>query len=217
MVALRLSLSLLLLIVPLATAAGQFPPRASRAAEPPQWVSLSLGFMQPFTVRDGTTRSTWEFSSAVQLRAAYEQRIRHGGAIGLAAGFATVPLTYYAGVPRPGCGNACDAEASVTQVLATFRSGGSLGFHQLFELAIGGTGYGSFRQTEGGAALPPDGTDIDLTVAIGYGFGYGMSPSTHFFVVQDVGTALHQRTGLTARESSFPRIYVTRIGARVGF
>ena len=51
---------------------------------------------------------------------------------------------------------------------------------------------------DNGGKLPPDKPDYDLSFSFGYGFGYGLSATSDIEVVQEVGTTIHQRTGLSA-------------------
>jgi 2-methylcitrate dehydratase PrpD len=135
-------------------------------------------------------------------------------AIGVAATFARVPLTYRSFGSGAGCAS-CDADASVTQILAMFHNGGStLGFHQVLEIAAGATAYSSFRERDSGTKLPPTSPDFDLTFSFGYGFGFGVTQNLQVQIVQDFGLALHQSTGLAGGESRTAQLYVTRIGAR---
>ena len=61
-------------------------------------------------------------------------------------------------------------------------------------LALGGCAYGGF----------------------GYGVGYNLTPRFSVDVVQDQITTLHQKTGLSAGQSTSARLTTTRIIARFG-
>jgi hypothetical protein len=189
---------------------GRFP---RRSAEPRVWGGFTVGLTQPFTVSDGTTGSTWDFGSAIQYRATLEKTLQPGSSFGVAVGLTQTPLTYSGGVVG-GCGS-CDASANIYQVLALVHAGTGNGFHQVLELAGGATAYTNFQRS-GGGTLPPDKPDYDLSFSFGYGFAYGLSPTSDIEVVQEVGTTIHQRTGLSASANNLPRIYVTRLGMRIG-
>lgn len=206
----------LLLIVAIARAAdAQIIRGPVRAAGPRAWTAGTIGLLQMGTVHDGSTTSTWNFGDAVQWRLTLEKPLQGSSAIGVAATFARVPLTFES-LASGGCGT-CDADASVTQVMAMFHSGGgSIGFHQVIELSLGTTIFSSFRERDTGTRLPPDDPDFDFAFTLGYGFGYALSPNLQVQLVQDFGTSLHQHTGLTGGESTTLPMYVTRIGVRYG-
>ena len=59
--------------------------------------------------------------------------------------------------------------------------------------------------------------DADVAFSYGYGFGYNVSPAfASDVMIQDHSTALHQRTGLSAGESTSNGSTTTRIVARFG-
>jgi hypothetical protein len=45
----------------------------------------------------------------------------------------------------------------------------------------------------------------------------GIDVASPLEIVQELGTVLHQRTGLSASQSNYPRIYVTRLGGKIAF
>ena len=204
-----------------ARAEGQIIRNPPRVPEPRGWVSLGVGLLQPWRVRDGTTDSQWEFGNAVQYRVSLEAPMQYQTMLGLAVGFARVPLTY---VPlqlisTSSCGASCDADATVTQLLATFHAGGgrsTIGLFQVIELGAGATLYSGFRQRATGDRLPPTTVDPDFTIGIGYGFGYTISPEMQVTLVQDFALTLHQRENLTGGDNTLSQQYVTRVGLRMG-
>lgn len=205
----------------LAVAALASPPRADaqvarqQATWSPQWwTSLGLGLFQSQPVQDGATSSTWDFGSTVQWRATLERELDRGSALGLAMTFVRAPVTYSSDSPLPNSCAHCDADANITQVLATFHAGGGLGFHQVIELGLGATIYSGFRARSDGRALAP-GSDADPAFAIGYGFGYGVGENTQVEFVQELAASLHQSTGLAAGTNTAIRSYTTRLGVRV--
>lgn len=191
-----------------------------RAPVPRAWTSLSVGIMDLSWVHDGSTESDWRFGNAVSYRISLEMPIQNQSTIGISGSFARAPLTYVPlGVFQPvGCVDACDADATVTQLVATFHAGGNaIGFHQVIDLSLGATGYSAFRARSSGAPLPPSKLDPDLLAGIGYGFGYSFAPDMQVTLVQEGFLSVHQRTGLAGDEDSLGRQFILRLGARFGF
>jgi len=190
---------------------GRQPPRAP---EPKTWMSLSIGVMDLSDVHDGSTQSDWQFGNAVQYRVSLEMPIQNQSTIGLMGSFARVPLTYIA----DGGVGVADADATVSQLMATFHAGRSaIGFHQIIDISLGATGYSAFRARASGARLPPRQLDADLSGGIGYGFGYALSPDMQITLVQEGFVTVHQRTGVAGGENTLGRQFVLRLGTRFGF
>ena len=171
------------------------------------------------TIHDGTTKSEWNFSDAVQYRVSLEKPLQGQGTIGLTGTLARAALTYQntAGSLLGPCDVGCDATANISQIMATFHAGGTgIGLHQVIELGLGGTVYSNFRAERDGEQLPPKTPDVDLVVALGYGVGYALSPMMQLNLVQDFTLSLHQRTGISGSTSATSQQYITRIGLRVG-
>lgn len=122
---------------------------------------------------------------------------------------ARVPL-FYSGA------SASEADANVSQVMGVLHVASGSGFHSVLELSLGATIFSNFRSRTTDQRLEPTSPDSDVTFAFGYGFGYNFSPTFAIDVLQDVSTALHQKTGLTAGESSSTRFSSTRLVARYG-
>ena len=183
-------------------------------------MSFSVGVMDLSDVHDGSTNSEWQFGNAVQYRISLEMPIQNQSTIGISGAFARVPLVYVAldGIGAIGCPGSCDADATVTQLLATFHAGRSaFGFHQIIDLSLGATGYSSFRARQSGERLAPMQLDADLTGGIGYGFGYTFSPDMQITLVQDGFLTVHQRTNVAGNENTIGRQFVLRLGTRFGF
>ena len=195
---------------------------APRAPQPIGWASFSLGIWRPQAVNDGTTKSVWNFSDAVQYRVSLEKPLQSQATIGITATLARASLSYETGAGSEAgaaCPSTCDADANISQLLASFHAGGGgfgIGLHQVIELGLGATMYSNFRSRSGGERLPPSSPDIDLALAIGYGLGYSLSPTMQLNLVQDLALVLHQRTGLAGGTSATSQQYTTRIGLRVG-
>lgn len=192
------------------------PPR--RSTPKTAWTNVSIGLLQLSDVRDGSTQSEWQFGNAVQYRVTLEKTIQSGTTFGVSGAFARVPLTYVPLTVGPaGCTVSCDADATVTQLVAMVHAGGGgIGFHQVIELVAGATGYSSFRARASGAKLPPLKLDADLTLGFGYGFGYAFSPDMQVTLVQEGALTVHQRTGVPGGENTLGRHYTTRVGIRFG-
>jgi hypothetical protein len=189
-------------------------PGGMRLREPSAWFSLGVASLQGFTVIDGTTNSIWQFSNATQYTASLEKALSGGASIGVQGTTARVPLSYSG---RPPLSNgSVDADANVSQIYATLHVASGRELHSVLELSAGTTLYSNFRARSTGAALPPASPDADFSFAFGYGLGYAFSPAFSIDVVQDITTALHQRTGLSAGDNSSIRINGTRLVARFG-
>ena len=184
-------------------------------SQPSAWVTGNVGYAQIGDVADGATQSTWQFGDAVQYRVSLERPMQGNVALGVAATFAQASLTYANNDITGACPGSCDATANVTQLLALFHAGGNaFGFSQIFNLAVGATIYSNFRERVSGAKIGPANADPDVTFQFGYGFGYAMSSDLQLQIVQDVGTSIHQRTGLSGGSRTAATQYTTRIGVR---
>jgi hypothetical protein len=202
------------------TSSAQIIRQPTRAPAPKAWASLSVGLMDVSWVHDGSTESDWRFGNTVAYRISLEMPIQNQSTIGISGSFARAPLTYVPlGVVAPaGCPNSCDADATVTQLVATFHAGrNAIGFQQLIDISLGATGYSSFRARSTGVKLPPTQLDADLLAGIGYGFGYAFSPDMQITLVQEGFLSVHQRTGLAGDENTLGRQFVLRFGTRFGF
>ena len=193
----------------------------ARSTAPVAWASLSAGFYQfDRAIVDGGTESAWNFGSALQYRGTVEMDVGGSGAVGMAVGYADVPLTYFqrgdAVDNNPECGVRCDANAQVWTVMGTFHMGGGVGFHQIIDLSVGATIYRDFRIEGSNAPIGPTSPDRDISLSVGYGFGWGFGPRLQLMLVQDAAYTMHQRDGLSGGESSNSQQFTTRIGARVG-
>ncbi|MDB4906464.1 MAG: hypothetical protein JWO05_1248 [Gemmatimonadetes bacterium] len=188
---------------------------ARRMFDPGIWVSFGVGLLNVQAIDDPATSSTWAFAAgSTQYRATLEKALGGGTSIGVTGGIARAGMTYASA--SLACLNGCDADADVTQLFATFRAGGTRGFHQVLELSAGTTLFSNFKQRSSGAKLAPTQAVNDFSFAFGYGFGYALSQTTQVSVVQDIGTMLHRHSGSNASNNSTPRFSGTRIGVRFG-
>jgi hypothetical protein len=182
-----------------------------RTRGPLAWTSLGIGWMQLGGLVDGESNATWDFGSAPQWRASLEFPLGRGASIGGMATTARVPLIYSGGLGANSCVS-CDADANVSQFMATLHIGGGSGFHQVIDVSAGTTVFSNFRST-GGTKLGGKAV-TDWTFGIGYGFGYSLSDRMSIMIVQDYGLIIHKRqsgsTNNTAQQSTL------RIGARYG-
>lgn len=183
-----------------------------RLQEPSAWVSLGAASLSGFTVTDGSTNSVWQFGNSTQYTASLEKALSGGATLGIQGTTAHVPLAY----SNIGSIAVTQADANVSQLFATLHVSSGRAFHSVLELSAGATMYSGFRARSTGAALPPTTTDADFTFAFGYGLGYTFSSSFSLDVIQDITTAMHQHTGLSAGDNTNIRINGTRLVARFG-
>lgn len=187
--------------------------RPVRRNNPMAWTSLSVGFLQQQSFHDPQTNSSWEFGSAAQWRATLELPLGSGAALGVTGTMARIGMIYH-GQPQivdPRSCSSCEADANISQLLATLRLGGGSALHQVIDLSAGYTFFHNFK-SEAGQALGPDKAINDFTFGLGYGFGYSFSPRAQVFFVQDIALIIH-RAGDGDLEN-IPQQRVTRIGGR---
>ncbi|HET9424166.1 MAG TPA: hypothetical protein VFO55_02255 [Gemmatimonadaceae bacterium] len=178
----------------------------------PNWGGVSVGIAQGYALADGSTNATWSFGSGLEYAGRFEHPLRSGIAVGVQAAYARPSLTY----SSPEC--TCDATATVTQLVGVLHYGRGYTFHPVYELAAGVIGYSNFRRADDATVkLGSGSTDYDFRISIGYGLGFGVAPNASIEVVQEFGTILHQKTGLAGSSSSYPRVYVTRLGGKIAF
>ncbi len=186
-------------------------PAGAATATSSGWeLSGGVGVAQQFTINDGSTNSVWNFGSSTPLRVSLTKELDQRDGVGVALSGGNVPLSYEGSVSS-GCA-ACDADAKMTQVMATFHHGGGVGFSPLVEVELGAIGFSNFTIHGTTTAIAGARTDWDPAGSIGYGFSFGVSRQTSFQLVEELSTVLHQRTGLSGDQSNFPRMSVTRIG-----
>ncbi|MBW8769143.1 MAG: hypothetical protein JF589_05285 [Gemmatimonadetes bacterium] len=182
-----------------------------RLREPDNWASAGIGLQQGWTVTDGSTSSRWELGDSQTFFAGVEHAVAGGVTVGVRASTARTSVRYF----FTGTGIAADADARVSQALGMLHITSGRPLHSVIELGAGATFYSGFKERGTGSDLPPRSADTDFTFVLGYGIGYAFSRTFQLDVVQDLATALHQKTGLQAGDNSTARISVTRLVARV--
>ena len=183
--------------------------------QPTTFVSFGVGLLQPWLVNDGSTSSTWEFSDATQFAVALERNMGGGASLGVRGTTARVPLRYTSVIGGDGLFGT-DADANVSQLLGSLHVTGGSQFHTVLELSAGATIYYNFRARDSDATIGPRSADTDFSFGFGYGVGYNLTPRFSVDVVQDQITTLHQKTRLSAGESTSARLTTTRIIGRFG-
>jgi hypothetical protein len=202
----------LLALVPLVLAASadaQIIRRGERLQEPTAWASLGVGLQNTFSVADGTTGTVWDFGDGIQYVAALEKAVSSGVMVGVRGTHARLPLRYSGAT-------ATEADANVSQIVGLVHVASGREFHSVLELSLGATLFSNFRSRSTDQRLEPTGVDADFAFGFAYGFGYNFTPRFAIDAVQEMSTALHQKTGLSAGQSSSIRINNTRIVARFG-
>ena len=205
----RLCIALVPLVIAADAGAQIIRRPGMRVQEPTAWVSLGAALQNSFGLRDGSTGSVWQFGEATQYAASFERRLTGGVTLGVRGTHARVPLNYSGATVT-------EADANISQVLGVLHVASGREFHSVLELSLGATIFSNFRSRTTDARLEPTSPDADFTFAFGYGVGYNFSPRFAIDVVQDVSTALHQKTGLSAGEGSSIRFNSTRLVARIG-
>ena len=211
----RLLLLALVIVVPSAAGAQIIRRGGMPFQEPTTFLSFGAGVLQPWTVNDGTTNSTWDFSDATQFAVALEKNFGAGASLGVRGTTARVPLRYTS-VADGGGVFGSDADGNVSQLLGSLHVTGGSQFHTVLELGAGATFYYNFRARGSDASIGPRTADADFSFGFGYGVGYNVSPRFSVDVVQDQITTLHQKSGLGAGQSTSARLTATRIVGRFG-
>ena len=224
----RFSLALLTVMFVGGSLGAQMPRRPSAYTnDPSYWITAGVSGFRANAVNDGVSASTWNFGNSTNIayRGSIEKGGNNGSSFGIAGSWSHVPFLYSsasAPVIPPGggpCGSSpsCDAHLDLMTLVATFHSGGGIGFHQVLELNGGVVAYSNLKRDSDGSQLSPLGRNIDPLFALGYGFGYGLSDRTNLDVISDYSFAIHERKDLsngTSNTNSMPGI---RVALRMGF
>ena len=177
---------------------AQMPRRPSAYSnDPSYWITAGVSGFRANAVNDGVSASTWNFGNSTNIayRGSIEKGGNNGSSFGVAGSWSHVPFLYsssaFAPVPTSGtvqCANgtpSCNAHLDLMTLVATFHSGGGIGFHQVLELNGGVVAYSNLKRDSDGSQLYPPGRNIDPLFALGYGFGYGLSDRTNLDVISD--------------------------------
>lgn len=151
---------------------------------------------------DGTR---WVMGEAIQMRGMVDIAMR-SGSFGLVGTLATVPM-FRANSGAPG-------EIQLRQVMVSFRSPASDGFHQTLEVSGGWSQWASYRGDDVLTAeqkKPRNG----LGVMLGYGAAFPMGDRVTFAFAQDIGVIVGSGKGLPVGESRSQSVYQTRIELRI--
>lgn len=194
--------------------------RPTAPTDPGYWVGLSIGYVDGITTTDEATGATWAFGYTSQLRATAEKTLSQGVTLGVAAGYASAPLTYRSATSFNGdCPGSCLANADITQYLAFVRGGGGpagTGFRGTFSGEGGVTQFSKFRDRTTKTSLPPASGSYDLTLGFGAGFGYRMSRLSELYLDQSYDFVFHKQSSSVTNQS-VPRLLTLRGGFRFGF
>jgi hypothetical protein len=212
----RFSLALLTVLVALPVhGAGAQIIRGGRFAlrDPQTWVSATYGWQEGWTVFDGRSGSRWDVGDTQTYGGSIERAVSSGITVGVRAN-TSQPSVRYIGT---GTAGTTQADVRVSQALGVVHVTTGRQLRSVFELGLGATIYSDFRERVTGAPLGAESTDADFAFVFVYGLGYSFSRNFQVDVVQDLGTSLHQKTGLAAGEDRSARISTTRLVARYGF
>ena len=222
----RFLLTLFVLTIAAQSAGAQRRTGMLRLGEPAYWFSAGVAGFNGNGVNDGRTASSWDFgnSTNLQYRASLEKSMGNGSSFGLAGTYARVPFVYSSDpfTPLPSgttgarCGS-CNAQLDMTTLVAVFRAGAGVGFHQIIELSGGVVAYQNLKDESTNAKLAPGGGNMDPIFAIGYGIGYGLNERTQINFVPDYAIALHERGGLSNGVSNTNSTRSLRLSLRMGF
>jgi len=211
----RLSLALLsvLFALPLQSGGAQIIRGGQFTLRDPQtWVSAGVGWQSGWTIVDGTTGSRWDLGDSQQYGLSIERTVKSGITLGVRAATSQPSMDFESIT----AGQLIrQADMRVSQALGIVHVTTGRDIRSVFELGVGSTIYSGFRERRTDAQLGPK-TDADFTFVFSYGLGYSFSRSFHVDVVQDLGTSLHQKTGLAAGDDTSIRISSTRLIARLG-
>ena len=211
----RLSLALLsvLIALPLQNGGAQIIRGGQFGLRDPQtWVSAGVGWQGGWTVVDGSTQTRWDLGDAQQYGLTIERAVNSGITLGVRAATSKPSVNFQNTNAAP---LTRQVDARVTQALGVVHVTTGRTIRSVFELGIGSTIYSGFRERGTNNRLGPA-TDSDFTFVFSYGLGYTFSRKFHVDVVQDLGTSLHQKTGLAAGDDTSTRISSTRLIARLG-
>ena len=225
----RFSLALMTVMFSAGTVSAQMPRRPNAYTNNPGfWITAGISGFRANVVNDGASASAWDFGNSTNFayRGSIERGGSNGSSFGVAGSWSHVPFLYSSPVFTPDAGvggvqcattPSCDAHLDLMTLVATFHSGGGIGFHQVLELNGGVVAYRNLKRDLDGAKLAPSGGNIDPLFALGYGFGYGLSDRTNLDILSDYSFAIHERKGLSNGTSNTNSMPALRVSLRMGF
>ena len=187
--------------------------------DPQTWVSATFGWQEGWTVVDGSSGSRWDLGDTQQYGGSIERAVAGGVTVGVRAVTSMPDVRFEERTPPSGSSSSSvfPAEARVTQALGVVHVTTGRQLRSVFELGLGTTIYSPIRDQSTGQSLGATRTDTDFAFSFTYGIGYSFSRTVHVDVVQDLGTSVHQKSGLEAGDDRSARIRSTRLVARYGF
>ena len=205
----------LVLATPRASRAQIIEGRVGQSGQPLAFASLSIGWFTQQGLCDQASSACWNFGSAPQWRATLEKGLGRGASFGVMGTLSRVPLVYQGSALTTNSCASCDANASVSQLMATLHIGGNgRGFSQVIDASGGVTLFSNFRDATNNGQLGTGKTVSDVSFIIGYGFGYGLSPNMSVSLVQDYGLVIGKR--VSGQSSNSAQATTLRLGVRVG-
>jgi hypothetical protein len=183
----------------------------------PNWIGGGVAISNAFTLRDGVTNSDWAVDGGLGYTASFEHPTQGGMTIGVQGTYATPSMIYTSSTGAVNCSGGCSATGTVMQIMGLIHSPNSYSFHGVYQLTAGATGFSRFRDQSSNSQIGPKSTDYDFSFAIGYGLGVGVSSTLGIEVMQEIGTVLHQKTGLTAGSGNYPRMLATKLMGKIAF
>ena len=188
--------------------------------DPQTWVSATFGWQEGWTVVDGSSGSRWDLGDTQQYGGSIERAVAGGVTVGVRAVTSMPDVRFEERTASLSGGNSSSvlpAEARVSQALGVVHVTTGRQLRSVFELGLGTTIYSPIRDQSTGRTLGATRTDTDFAFSFTYGIGYSFSRTVHIDVVQDLGTSVHQKSGLEAGDDRSARIRSTRLVARYGF
>ncbi|MBC7790483.1 MAG: hypothetical protein H7Z74_11095 [Anaerolineae bacterium] len=196
-------------LVAAAPVAAQILERPAARGEPRLFISAAAGVLDIATIGDAD--ATLDFGTGFVYRASVEHSLGRGSAIGVAAARSRIPLRASSDVLER-----VDAHATVTSIMASFRGGGGVGFHQVFLVQAGALRFTDIEADDDNTVISRGGS-TDFAFSIGGGFGYGVNARLTIGLVQELGLILHRTEGSSNNSSNSAQQRITRIGASYGF
>lgn len=155
---------------------------------------------------DAIDDARWLMGEAIQMRGSVDVAMR-SGSLGLVATLATVPI-----VRSTAPGNR--GEIQLRQLMLSFRSPSSPGFHQTLEVSGGWSQWARYR---GDDVLTSEAKRArnGLAVMLGYGAAFPLGDRVTFSFAQDIGAIIGSGKDLPVGESRSQNVYQTRMELRI--